>query len=139
MNIEINNTTKTKINTKLLKHAVDIFGKKFKRNNSSVSVAIVGEAAIKKLNAQYRHKNKVTDVLSFVEADRNNLGEVILCYSQITRQAKKLGHSIDEELVFIFVHGLLHLIGYDDKTTLGWQEMEKIGLELCKTIMAEVI
>jgi len=137
MLIEINNTTKHKINKKLLRKATEVFYQKFKLKNSSVSVAIVTESAIKKLNRQYRHKDSVTDVLSFESDSAQYLGEVVLCYKQIECQAKELNHKIDEEFLFIFIHGLLHLLGYDDKTEAGWQNMEKIGHKLCKSVMAD--
>ena len=136
MTIEINNTTRQRVNEKLLKKAIDVFGREFKLKNKFVSVAIVGDTVIRKLNKQYRHKDKITDVLSFVDGGKDgNLGEIVICYQQIKRQAKKLNSSIAKEFVFIFIHGLLHLVGYNDKTEKGWQEMEKIGLQLCKSVI----
>ena len=63
--LEINNATKEKIDAKILKTAVKVFGKKMKINKQTVSVAFVDQAKIKKLNKQYRGLNRVTDVLSF--------------------------------------------------------------------------
>jgi probable rRNA maturation factor len=133
MRLEINNTTKQKINTKILQPAADNFGKKMKANKKSVSVAFVSEAAIKKINNQYRGINKVTDILSF-SGEGENFGELIICYSQIKRQAKKQKHAVGYELLFIFVHGLLHLAGYDDKTDKEREEMIKLGEKLCKSV-----
>ncbi|MBU4347150.1 rRNA maturation RNase YbeY, partial [Patescibacteria group bacterium] len=55
------------------------------------------------------------------------LGEVIIDYAQIKRQAREFGSGVNDELVFILVHGLLHLLGYDDKTEKGAKEMERLG------------
>lgn len=137
MQLEINNTTKNKINKKILAQAALIFDKNFKIGDKAVSVAIVGDTAIKNLNKKYRNKDNITDVLSF-SGDKNSemFGEIIICYSQIKRQAKKLNVSVRDELIFIFIHGLLHLAGYDDNTKKGWQEMEEIGSRLCKSVIA---
>ena len=87
-----------------------------------ISIAIVGEEEIKKLNKIYRSQNQVTDVLSFSENDsrikidlsaKNYLGEIIICYPQAARQAKKMGHSVNQELELLLIHGFLHLLGYD--------------------------
>lgn len=78
-----------------------------------VSVAFVSEAEIRRLNRQYRGKDKVTDVLSFNLDEGDLLGEILLCYPQARRQAKELRHGVREELLFLLVHGLLHLHGFD--------------------------
>ena len=135
MRLEINNTTKDKINIKILKQAGEIFGEKMKVNDKAVSVAFVSAARIKELNKQYRGINKVTDVLSFV-GEGDELGELILYYLQIRRQAKRQKHLLDYELLFIFIHGLLHLIGYDDATDKGREEMFALGERLCKSTIA---
>lgn len=89
----------------------------------SVSLAIVCEDEIKELNRIYRKKNSVTDVLSFAEyksqkeltkaGDKNLfLGEIILCYNDIVKYSKKNKKSLNSELVEVFSHGLLHLLGF---------------------------
>jgi len=126
MNIEINNTTKSKINLALVHKVVEVFLKKYQKTKSEVSIAFVGDAKIKKLNKEYRGFDKVTDILSF-DGEDNFLGELVIDYNQIKRQAKKFKHSIKYELIFILIHGLLHLIGYDDETEKRRVEMEKLG------------
>jgi len=135
MILEINNTTKQKINTKILQQVADLFGQKMDVDNKEVSLAFVSGSDIKKLNKQYRNKNQETDILSFIGDDENFLGEIIICYSKIKEQSKKRKVSIKEELVFIFIHGLLHLLGYDDQTKKGHDEMIKLGNKLCKSIL----
>lgn len=78
-----------------------------------VSVAFVSEKEMKKLNKQYRGMNWVTDVLSFNINEYESYGEIILNYEQAKRQAKTFKHSVHDELVFLLVHGLLHLFGFD--------------------------
>lgn len=136
--IEINNKTKSGIDLKLVKKIADKFLKKHKNSNREVSIAFIGDSMMRKLNKRYRKIDKVTDVLSF-PGEGIFLGEVIIDYAQIKRQtppqragagqAWKFGSSVNDELVFILVHGLLHLIGYDDKTEKGANEMERLGDE----------
>jgi len=132
--LEINNATKEKIDAKILKTAAKVFGEKMKINKQTVSVAFVDQAKIKKLNQQYRGLNRVTDVLSFADSGQS-LGELIICYSQIKRQAKRMRQAIQTELVFIFIHGLLHLVGYDDATDKGRKEMTGLGKKLSNQIL----
>ena len=86
-----------------------------------VSLAFVLPAVIKKINYRYRRKNKVTDVLSF-----EGLNELLICYTRAVKQAKDHGHSIKRELSILFVHGLLHLLGYQDETDPGALAMERL-------------
>lgn len=95
------------------------------RQARQVSLALVGDAEIKRLNHYYRSKNKVTDVLSFearqkdfVLPDQNYLGEVVISYPQLCRQAKVNKVNIRQEFIFLLAHGLLHLLGYDHEKSL---------------------
>lgn len=124
--VEINNATKQKINLALVKETAQHFLRVYKKKKYEISIAFVGDSVIRKLNRNYRKTDKVTDVLSF-PGEGIFLGEVIIDYAQIKRQAKKYGKTVKQELVFILVHGLLHLLGYDDKTEKGAKEMERLG------------
>lgn len=80
-------------------------------------VNFVSNSEIKKINNRYRYKNAITDVISF-RFDDNQLfnpiqGEIYICIPQARKQAQAYKHSFLRELSFLFLHGLLHLIGYD--------------------------
>ncbi len=109
-----------------------------RRASGDVSVAIIGDAAMRRLNRTYRGFDKVTDVLSFVEAEASFraaglLGELVVDIDQIRRQAKLFGHGIRWELAFIVIHGTLHLLGYEDETERGRREMERLGNQIIET------
>lgn len=73
-------------------------------------------AEIKRLNMRYRKKNKATDVLSFPSADGpgpSTIGDVVVCVPVARQQAQKAGWSLEKETLFLLIHGLLHLMGYD--------------------------
>jgi probable rRNA maturation factor len=105
-------------------------------SNFEMTVLMVGDKEIRTLNKKYRQKDKVTDVLSFgqrgggkiiLPKEKNlYLGDIIICYPQIKRQAKKFGHTLAQEFTLLSIHGFLHLVGFDDDTQKGWKKMEKI-------------
>lgn len=129
--IEINNKTKSRININLVKRITDKFLLVNKKKDRDVSIAFIGDSKMKELNAIYRDRDRVTDILAFPDED-DDLGELIINYAQIKRQAKKFSNNTEEELVFILVHGLLHLIGYEDESEEGKGEMEKLGKKFIK-------
>jgi len=90
---------------------------------AEVSLVFVSNAAIRKLNSTWRDKNAPTDVLSFPLNDIAppggmpwELGEIFISTEKALEQAKTFGHSVDRELAFLTVHGLLHLLGFDHET-----------------------
>jgi len=116
---------------------------KFKKN-FALSVLLVGDQEIKALNQKYRHKNKITDVLSFSqkegqvlplpEKEKMYLGEIIICYPQLKRQARIFNQSFDKEFALLLSHGFLHLLGYSDQTKSGCSKMEKLQNKILKKI-----
>lgn len=77
------------------------------RRETVLSVAFVDEKDMRRLNKQWRGKDKPTDVLSFES------GEILICYPVARRQAAELRHSVRDEVVFLLVHGVLHTFGFD--------------------------
>ncbi len=129
--VDVCNLTRSRIELSLIKNVVDKF-LRTKKLSSAVEVVLIGDQRMRALNKHYRRKDKVTDVLSFAEndsffKDKNFLGQIIIDWQQIKRQAKKFGHSSRQELIFIIVHGLLHLVGYDDKTDGQARVMARLG------------
>ena len=84
-----------------------------------LTIVITGDAHIQRLNAEYRHVDAPTDVLSFPanftnpENDTPYLGDVVIAYPQAESQAQAGGHPVEAELQLLVVHGVLHLLDYD--------------------------
>jgi len=76
-------------------------------------VVYVGEPQAQQLNQKYRGKDSATDVLSFDSMEPGCLGELVLCLDLIRRQAKKHQLTVKQELSYLLLHGLLHLLNYD--------------------------
>ena len=129
--IEINNLTTTSIDEEFLKKIARKILKKEKE--SGLSVAFVNPARIKKLNKQYRKKDRVIDVLSFGSSQKfpsfqkhTELGEVIICLSEVRKNAKQYKSTFEKELVQVSIHGVLHLLGYDhEKSEKEAKKMEE--------------
>jgi rRNA maturation RNase YbeY len=95
-----------------------------------ISLKIVGHSKMILLNARYRKKRKVTDVLSFpapkIFRSQGILGELVICQPVAKKQARDHKHSINEELKVLMVHGLLHLLGFDhEKSTAQARSMAR--------------
>ena len=111
-----------------------------------ISVTLVDNEYIHEINRNYRHIDRPTDVISFAFLDDNPsrdklfqskemvvLGEIYISFDKAKEQALAYGHSLERELSFLFVHGLLHLLGYDHMN----EDDEKIMFALQEEILAE--
>lgn len=79
----------------------------------TISVALVSQGEIKRLNKVYRHQDKITDVLSFNLNSKQLLGEIVICLDKAKEQAQAKKQTLKSELQLLTVHGILHLLGYD--------------------------
>ncbi len=90
-----------------------------------ISVVLCDDPFIQTLNAQWRGKDKPTDVLSFAqEDDPALLGDIVISLPAAARQAAAAGWPLENEVVLLAVHGLLHLLGYEDDSEAGAWEMQ---------------
>ena len=120
--IEINNLTSFRVNKKLLNNSAQKILKDKKKQNFELSIALVSQEKIKKLNKKYRKKNRPTDTLSFLY---KNSGEIVICPKEVKKNAKNFGSTFEKELVRVLIHGVLHLLGYDhEKSKLRAKKME---------------
>ncbi len=114
--------------TKLFEITEEILEEDF--SNVNVSLNFVSEDEIRELNNNFREIDKVTDVLSFPFLEKKTteklinfskekvdgilfLGDIVICKNKAVSQAKEYGHSLEREICFLALHGLLHLLGYD--------------------------
>lgn len=98
-----------------------------------LSIAIVDDPAIRKLNKQYLNHDYETDVISFVLDEDESCGrldgQLIVSTDTAAREAVDAGWSCEAELLLYVVHGTLHLVGYDDKTEAAIPEMRSAEAE----------
>ena len=118
---------------------IELLNKKnklYKKNTLICSLLLSGAKEIKKLNKKFRKKNKSTDVLSFPFYEKNQLnnkirkekevylGDIIINLSQVKNKNNKV--KFKEELNKLWIHGLLHLLGYDHKSNKKYLQMQKL-------------
>ncbi len=124
--IEINNLTGFSVDKKFFTGVAKIVLKGENRGRDNLSLAFVSKEEIKKINKKFRHKNKPTDVLSFLINEKQYLGEIIICPEVVKENAKKYKTTVKQEMMKVFVHGILHLLGYEhEKTNKEAEIMEK--------------
>ncbi|TGK10093.1 rRNA maturation RNase YbeY [Leptospira fletcheri] len=120
----------------------------FPRNDCHLSVLLVDDSSIREINRVRRNKDKATDVLSFpLSFDLHPwdlppkkessfgpilpLGEIVISWETCKEQAKQIGHSDEEEFFRLFVHGFLHLIGYDHERGFEDEALMRRMEDLC--------
>jgi len=109
MELIINNESGARINRAMLRKLAKLISKK----DWKVSVSFVKKGAMRKLNKEYRKKDRPTDVLSFNMNEGKLLGDVVVCPSVAKMNARKYNVSFNAEIARLVAHGLLHLLGYD--------------------------
>ncbi len=140
--MEINNLTNFSVDKKLFSTVAKKVLKGENRGTETVSLAFVDKGEIKKLNKKFRGKNKPTDVLSFGQSidyklptTNSELGEIVICPEVVKENSKKYGVSEKSEMLKVFIHGILHLCGYDhekspasnaSRSDAGWEKEAEI-------------
>ena len=89
------------------------------RARGHVTVGIVPDARVRRLNREFRRHDTPTDVLSFPSEERGYLGDIVIAAGVARHQAGRARHSVQTELRVLALHGLLHLLGYDHEHDAG--------------------
>ncbi|MBM7867995.1 rRNA maturation RNase YbeY [Heliobacterium gestii] len=113
--------------------------------DTEISLVLTNDEKIRRLNADYRNIDQPTDVLSFAMEEQADdepdfddptagmvLGDIIISVETAERQAAEYGHTLEREMGFLFVHGMLHLLGYDhgdEEETKRMRAMEEKVLQ----------
>jgi len=124
--IELDNRTELSIEELFVQNIADTLTKK------DIELIITTNSEIQQFNKEYRQIDKATDVLSFPYEDMpmTPLGSIIISKDFVIEKAKEFGHTQSDEFTLLFIHGLLHLLGYDHEIDDG--EMREKEKELIK-------
>jgi rRNA maturation RNase YbeY len=131
MDIEIQNDQEVcKVDSKSLKAHAEVFMRALDRQNDELSVLLVDDQTIQGLNRQHRKIDSATDVLSFPQMEDGEfishmLGDVVISVETAKRQAVEHQFSLEQELVLLLLHGLLHLLGYDHERSPKEEKLMK--------------
>lgn len=127
----------------LIEGAVTVTLEHFALHRPSVNVVLSDDGELQDLNRVWRGLDRPTDVLSFAEREgealahnspKTFLGDIIISCQRAEAQGRELGHGVEREIVFLTVHGLLHLLGYDHVEAEDEEEM----LAMQRRIMKEL-
>lgn len=113
--IEIDNRTSLEIDT----ITIDAIAKSL--TNKEIELIITDSKEMREINKTHRNIDKDTDVLSFPyeEMPMSPLGSIVVSSSYLQDNSKEFGHEINDELALLFIHGMLHLLGYDHEKDNG--------------------
>lgn len=135
MYVDSQNQSKIPLDSRFLKGLESVFLEILQSLNSQQSrceLLLVDNAKIQAINAEFRNIDAPTDVLSFpLETDFSPiLGSVVISVEYAQAVAQKLGHSLEEEITLLFIHGVLHLLGFDHESDGG--EHRQIEAEIAR-------
>ena len=116
--------------------------RRFDVHKATVSIAIVDDDVIKKVNAEFLNTTARTDVLSFDlsdDTDESRTFEVVINGAEAVRQGRKRGHSAEAELALYITHGLLHNLGFDDTDPGRAEKMQNAENEILQQAGFDII
>jgi probable rRNA maturation factor len=123
--VAMRQTAGRRVSVQLIQRVIAAVRQRHRRlRQCSLSVAIVGDAQMRRLNRVYHGVDAATDVLTFALAE-DGVVEIIICYPQAVRQAAAAGWSVSRELELLIAHGLLHVVGFDDCRPVDEVKMRK--------------
>jgi len=131
MDVQLQNNQKVcDVDSQSLKNHAKKFMRALERENDELSILLVDDDNIKTLNRQHRNIDCATDVLSFPQTDNDEfishmLGDVVISVETAKRQASEHHFSLEQELVLLLLHGLLHLLGYDHERSQKEEQIMK--------------
>jgi probable rRNA maturation factor len=131
----INRQKKHPVRTKAFERLLGELSARYRLSDPEVTLAFVGERAIRTLNRKFLKKDRPTDVLSFPLGEKGAdgkfyLGDIVIAVPVAFRQSRAKGHGLDRELRLLAIHGFLHLLGYDHSAGIEDEERKAHKLYL---------
>lgn len=146
--VQVDPSFTTQVDPAQVRRAVhEVLVQEGRMGKGEVTVVVTNDERVRELNRRYRGVDSPTDVLAFggvaegfVEAPElpPYLGDVIISYPRVQAQAEEQGHSPDEELALLVIHGVLHLLGYDHESSEEKAVMWARQKEILRHLMSEV-
>jgi probable rRNA maturation factor len=112
--------------------AVDVLRQDF--SNLEMSVVLSDDQVVRELNKTYRHKDKPTNVLSFPSEETGELGDIILAFDTVKKEAENADIAFLHHTLHLIIHGFLHLLGYDHEQKEEAYHMENIEIQILKKL-----
>ncbi len=129
MKLHLHKTTPVRLPRKQLQRLFEGLTAREGRGKGGINIVFAGDRDLQRLNAQYRHRDHATDVLSFNldddAGDGEIFGEIYISVPTAQRQAAEYGGTLGGELLRLTCHGLLHLFGYDHHKRADTERMRE--------------
>lgn len=146
--ITIRNTQRAvPVNTKKIEQHARAMLHVLNYDDFDLGIWFTSNVMIQKYNAQYRHKSKPTDILSFPfhelkpgeriitkDPEEKNLGDLIISPRYVKDTLDQWGNSFEERLDILLAHGIAHLLGYDHEADEEYKEMQKVEKKLLRSL-----
>jgi len=131
----INRQKKHPVRTKAFKRLLGELSARYRLADPEITLAFVGQRAIRTLNRKFMKMDRPTDVLSFPLGEKGAdgkfyLGDIAIAVPVAFRQSRAKGHGLDRELRLLAIHGFLHLLGYDHSAGMDDEERKAHRLYL---------
>jgi|TARA_Y100000385_G_scaffold197697_1_gene204622 probable rRNA maturation factor len=122
------------------------FPKKYKFTNKKISLSLLlsNNKYIKKLNKDFRNKNKATDILSFPLSEKKKIfkqtyiGDIVISYDFIDKPKSQDSKVFKQKLIKIFIHGFLHLLGFDHVKNKDYIKMLKVEKQIYQSVILKL-
>jgi probable rRNA maturation factor len=122
------------------------FPKKYKFINKKISLSLLlsNNKCIKKLNKHFRNKNKATDILSFPLSEKKKIfkqtyiGDIVISYDFIDKPKSQDSKVFKQKLIKIFIHGFLHLLGFDHVKNKDYVKMLKVEKQIYQSVILKL-
>ena len=117
---------------------------KFSKKKVSLSILLSNNKKIKKLNKNFRNKNKPTDILSIPFSEKHRIkkktyiGDIIISYDFLNKPKIQKNEIFREKLIKIFIHGFLHLLNFDHKKDIDYKKMLKEEKRIFKSVISKI-
>ena len=135
MRVTVVNPKKKRIPLRKVKAVAESTMKRFSVDKD-VSICFVDDVTIRQYNKQFLNKDRPTDVLAFEGDDNVYLGDVIISVDTARANARQFKTTFDEELLLYVIHGVLHLLGFDDTTDTARKKMQRTQKTILRTCLS---
>lgn len=127
MSLEVANIhPNIKVSRSKLKRFIKDKLKELNVKEKEINIVLTDDEYIRKLNRDYRSIDSATDVLSFSMDEKELWGDIYISLDTALKQAEEQGWNLEREIKFLAIHGLLHLLGYNDEDEEGYNRMMEL-------------
>ena len=126
---------------KILNEIYEQIGFVYNNSKTLISISFSGDKKIMELNSCFRKKKSATNVLSFPSNNKFNntlfLGDIIFSIETILKEAKRDNKTVENHLIHLFVHAVLHLLGYEHETEEQAKKMENLEIKILSNLQID--